>query len=420
MRACLAITAWLILAVAGAGMAWAAQNPPQLDAEPSAVQQTAPSPAPETVISGPRESAEPDLTRRDLEHLNEVTRLRIKVLEIQIESIGDRLSDAIKILIAFIVFIGAAAGITGYFSARREARSTVEKWINDEGGKVLDRLTEEAEKEIEEIIVQSKREIGNLVKQATQQKERLDHILERANLQIEEPDEQEITPSEKAEVDLAAREAELKTKEETTYRDWEVRGLSAYFAGKYEDAVLAFHHASQASDVTPEKKAKALFNKGMALSEAGKLDEAIAAYDEVARRFGDADETALLEQVAMALNFRCFARVCLAKKARNSGENEREVKALLSQAVNDAEAALEITPDNPIALGNKGYALFLLSREEDAEPVLRRALELGGKELRDGLLEDAAIHPLPEDEAFKELISRLWSEVSSNGNNDST
>ncbi|MCH7943544.1 MAG: hypothetical protein IIB67_09975, partial [Proteobacteria bacterium] len=240
MRACLAITAWLILAVAGAGMAWAAQNPPQLDVEPSASQQVAPSPAPETVISGPRESAEPDLTRRDLEHLNEVTRLRIKVLEIQIESTGDRLSDAIKILIAFIVFIGAAAGITGYFSARREAQNAVGKWINDEGGKVLDRLTEEAEKAIKEIIAQSKREIGNLVKQATQivkqatqTKERLDHILERANLQVEEPDEQEITPSEKAEVDLAAREAELKTKEETTYRDWEVRGLSAYFAGKY-------------------------------------------------------------------------------------------------------------------------------------------------------------------------------------------
>ena len=85
---------------------------------------------------------------------------------------------------------------------------------------------------------------------------------------------------------------------------------------------------------------------------------------------------------------------------------------LLSQALTDADAALNISPDNAIMLGNKGYTLYLLGRTEEAEPVLRRALELGGEKVRDGELEDADIHPLPQDKAFKELIHRLWTEIS--------
>ncbi len=73
-----------------------------------------------------------------------------------------------------------------------------------------------------------------------------------------------------------------------------------------------------------------------------------------------------------------------------------------------------ISPDNAFMLGNKGYTLYLLGRTEEAEPVLRRALELGGQNVRDAELEDADIHPLPQDEAFKELIHRLWTEVSGN------
>ncbi len=88
---------------------------------------------------------------------------------------------------------------------------------------------------------------------------------------------------------------------------------------------------------------------------------------------------------------------------------------MLSQALADAEAALKIAPDDTIYLGNKGYALFLLGRKDEAEPVLRRALELGGEKLRDDELKDAGIHPLPQDGEFEDLINRLWAEVSGGG-----
>ena len=159
MGACLALTAWLSLAVIGAGMAWAEQHTPQPDGAPAAAQQPAPMPAPKPAVGEPRVTAEPGVTHRDLEHLKEVTKLEIKVLEVQVESIGDRLFDAIAILSILIVVASAGAGISAYFTARREAQNAVDKWINDEGGKVLDRLTEEAGQEITEFIDKRKREI---------------------------------------------------------------------------------------------------------------------------------------------------------------------------------------------------------------------------------------------------------------------
>jgi len=51
-----------------------------------------------------------------------------------------------------------------------------------------------------------------------------------------------------------------------------------------------------------ERLAKALLGKAGALDEEGKGTEAIATYDEVVRRFGEAAEPALREQVARALD----------------------------------------------------------------------------------------------------------------------
>ncbi len=103
--------------------------------------------------------------------------------------------------------------------------------------------------------------------------------------------------------------------------------------------------------------------------------------------------------------------MCLAKKEWQTPKKENEAREILSQALADVDASLEVDPDKSIPLGNKGYALFLLGRPEEAEPVLRHALKLGGERLRNGELEDADIHPLPQDEAFKALINRLWDEV---------
>ncbi len=72
--------------------------------------------------------------------------------------------------------------------------------------------------------------------------------------------------------------------------------------------------------------ARALFYKGITLGNLNRSEEAIAVYDEVMHRFGEATEAALREQVAMALQKKHETLVGLGREdeARNVYEELRE------------------------------------------------------------------------------------------------
>ena len=454
MRSGLIYSLLLILATSLAGPAWAQ---PQPSAQPAPAAQAAPSVAPG--IADLRLAQE--LLNRDFKHLEKINQERIQSLEKQI-----------TFLLAFIIFASAAAGFTGYFSARKQAEEAVEKWIDKEGTEVLKGLradaqkkmemrTGEAEQLIERRVLEAEERIESLVKSATEKSAKLDELIERVSSSLEEGEEANISPDEKAEIDRAAQEAEDKETSEQTFRDLELQAYSAYLGQEFEKAAEAFDVAANLEDATPTQIAEALFDKGAALSQGQKWDEAVVAYDEVVRRFGDAEETALLEpvgkalvnkgialgraekteeelavydevvrrfgesketslleRVARALNNKGFVRLSSAKETWQSPERDNEAREFLSQALADFENSLKVDPDIPIMLGNKGYTLFLLGREDEAEPVLRQALELGGVTFRNAELEDTEMHPLPQDEAFKQLINRLWDEVSAEKNGD--
>ncbi len=76
-------------------------------------------------------------------------------------------------------------------------------------------------------------------------------------------------------------------------------GFSAYSYGRSKDAARAFRIASES--LVEELAAIGGFNAGVVLGELGRSEEALAAYDEVLARVGDATEPALREQVATAL-----------------------------------------------------------------------------------------------------------------------
>ena len=84
------------------------------------------------------------------------------------------------------------------------------------------------------------------------------------------------------------------------------KGVALRQAGKADDAILVYDDVVArfgASEELPlrEQVAKALFNKGVPLGEAGKADEELRVYDDVVARFGASEELPLREQVAKAL-----------------------------------------------------------------------------------------------------------------------
>lgn len=194
------------------------------------------------------------------------------------------------------------------------------------------------------------------------------------------------------------------------------KGVVLGEAGRTEEALAVFDEiVTKFGDYEElelrETVADSLYNKGVVLGKAGRMGEALDAFDVVSRYFGEFKEQEFQETVADAEGFRGFARLMLAKEEWLVPGNAATAKALLTEALSDVEAAMTVCPNKFIHISNQGYALFLLGRADEAEAPLRRALELGGEEAFNNALEDAKIHPVPEDKAFIALVERLWAEV---------
>ena len=146
---------------------------------------------------------------------------------------------------------------------------------------------------------------------------------------------------------------------------------------------------AEAADVTHPNEdereqvaaANTLFQKGVALGEIGRTEEALAAYDEILRRFGESDAPALREQVATALFNKGVwfdaldqmqeALVAYDEVLRRFGESD--APALREQVA--------------MALLNKGGTLASLDRPEEElaayDEVLRRFGESDAPALRE-------------------------------------
>ena len=242
---------------------------------------------------------------RDLKHLDETTRLRIEALDKQIKAqdvqIERFLSWAgwVGLIVALIAtFTAVAAYISAPIQASRQALAAVETWLDKHGPEVLERLKEETQQKMDRRLGKLEGEVDSLLAKFTRE---LETLFERAGELIAERKEEEVSPADKAEIDRAARDAKAKPDPEKMYPDWFSMGIDAFLDDDYLRAAESFNHAARSKEATSEQTARALFNKGLALGEAKRLEEAIGAYDDIVQRFGDAEEPALREQVAMAL-----------------------------------------------------------------------------------------------------------------------
>lgn len=139
----------------------------------------------------------------------------------------------------------------------------------------------------------------------------------------------------------------------------------------YDEVVKRFEVASEAA--IREQVALALVNKGIMLVNLNLNEDAIAIFDEVVKRFKDVSEAVVREKVAMALI------------------NKHSILKMLNR---DEEAMVVYNEVNE----RYGDVTWAAVRE------ITQAIALGGEEIQKTELEDADIHPLPQDEEFKQLV----------------
>ena len=148
--------------------------------------------------------------------------------------------------------------------------------------------------------------------------------------------------------DLKKFRPELDTSKVQFPGDWNNKGDALYNQGKYDEAIQAY---DRAIEIDPED-AETWGNKGDALYNQGKYDEAILALDRVIE---------LDPEYSMAWNNKGYAFVL-------QGKYEEAIQAL--------DKAIELDPNNANAWDSKGEALRRQGKYEEAIQALNKAIEL--------------------------------------------
>src|SRR5262249_25766324 len=131
------------------------------------------------------------------------------------------------------------------------------------------------------------------------------------------------------------------------------RGVRLGKLGRIDEAIASFNDVvgrfETANELTlRELVASALVQKGITLSKAKRFDEAIAAWDETVRRFGTAAEPSLRKPVeeAQLLNF--YANKFVKRRKRNKLKPAQEI-VLYNILIRGWDTAAKLVPSELIA-----------------------------------------------------------------------
>lgn len=366
----------------------------------------------------------------------------------------DRLGVYASLLGMLVTVILAALGVIGYVTVARrtkqEAQNAAKQWF-DEKSQNLKQTIVALEDQAKKSFSQHEKDVDA---HAAEAKARLSaRGLE--NTPTSNGDDSQ-RASDVNVVRASADELTKKPEESYSFDDWDMRAFAASGDNKLNDAVYFWSRAAEVPNAGALKVSRALLNKGITQGQLQQYKEAIATYEEVLRRFGDASElalhalvgralvsngtaqgllgqyeaaiqafaevlrrfgdaseSALRELVRKASNGIGFCRLCQAKQVWST--DQTLAKQLLDAAGKATEQAIESPSVNGVFLGNRAYTRYLQGDVAGAEVDFRNALAAkddGGESLYQATLKDLDIHPIPEDAGMRALVERLWQQWS--------
>ena len=164
---------------------------------------------------------------------------------------------------------------------------------------------------------------------------------------------------------------------------------------EYRGEWLAIGESPIAAD--PERIAKALVNKGVALGEQNRPQDALDAYDEAIRRFSESETPAVLAPVAAALVNKGATLDKL-----NRPQDTLDAYDEVIRRFGESETPALLAPI-AMALVNKGVALDKLNRPQDALAVYDEVVRRVGASETPALLESVAKALVNKAAALRDL-----------------
>ncbi len=195
------------------------------------------------------------------------------------------------------------------------------------------------------------------------------------------------------------------------------KGVAYRHSHHYKESLLAYDQmlarfADNQQVVVKNLVASAYSNQAENLVKLQKYPEAEGVIDQALARFSSSGEAALAQAIATLYNNKGFVLFVQAKQQWR--KNLPQAQKQLQEARQNYETALgfPLIPGMSYAslYENYAYTMYLLGDKAVAEPYLAKALRIGGQDAYQAALDDIAIYRLAEDDGFKALLKRLWTE----------
>lgn len=254
-----------------------------------------------------------ELQQKDTEALRQQIAAVDKRVDDQLTQVGqgvDRFGVLISLLGLGITALLVLGGFLGYRNAKAEAtadakeaatseaRASAEEWFKTKAVALTQQITE-----LEGKAAHVHKQMDTHARDVQTDAEKYRSAINQLQKSIEDPNLKSSPEQEDARRTLAERDKELKDTNEDNYSfdDWNARAHAAHSAANLEEAAYFWLKAAGILDAGATNVAQALLNRGITQSELKQHESAIATYDEVLRRFGEATEPAIRELVAGAM-----------------------------------------------------------------------------------------------------------------------
>lgn len=326
--------------------------------------------------------AQRDLQQKDTEALRQQIAAVDKRVDDQLTQVGqgvDRFGVVISAIGTGITVLLVFVGFFGYRNAKTEAKevatieakSSAEEWFKSKTESLIEQIAE-LERKAAHAQVQINARVQGLVAHADTRTAEIDAALRQVQGSIGDPNLKSTPAQEEANKTLAERDQELKGTNEDSYSfdDWDTRAHAAYSASKLDEAAYFWLKAAGVPNAGAANVARVLLNRGITQAELKQYESAIATYDDVLRRFSEAIEPALREQVAAALVSKGSAQVRL-EQHESAIDTYDDLLCRFSEATEPA-----LREQVAVALVNKGNAQGRLEQHNTAidtyDDLLRR------------------------------------------------
>jgi len=300
-----------------------------------------------------------------------------KIVETRLDNQDKRISDVnftLTMFGAFLTVLVLVAGGVGWVSVkartREEARAATKEWFEENARGMEQEISDlrqqakEAHDSIEKLKLETKRHFQSaqdeVQEDARVAKDKIQKNMGNSSSKTAS-DELPSTQNLNSEA-LEKMEQAIRNKPEVEYgfEDWDTRAFNAWHKKDFEGAARYWRFAAQITEASNVQISQSLNNAGVALGQQNRSEEAIAMYDEIIKRYGDAPEAALRELVANALYNKGFSLGTL--------NRSEEAIAMYDKVIKRYGDAPEAAPREQVAkaLYNKGNSLYALNQNEDA------------------------------------------------------